>query len=153
MIYQYNEEIQFELDQLRSVTSSDFSGMAWIEHHDSRIRWLYASGNSNERYKKLALKPGRGLAGLVIKLGRHVIVDAAMQNLERLRHDYSIMLVEQLLSAIAVPITIRYETCGVLLIGDRTERLYETSDLYPIIHSADLLALLFQQIKYGELKK
>jgi nitrogen regulatory protein A len=153
MIYQYKEEIQYELDQLRSVTSSDFSGLAWIEHHDSRIRWLYASGNSNERYKKLALKPGRGLAGLVIKLGRNVIVDAAMQNLERLRQDYSIMLVEQLLSVIAVPITIRFETCGVLLIGERTERFYEKNDLYLITNLADRIALLLQQIKYNELKK
>lgn len=131
MIYPYNEDIQNELDSLCKLTASDFSGLAWINQQDSRIRWLYASGNSNERYKRLAQKPGRGLAGLVLKLGRPIIIDASMTDseLSRIQHNYPIMLVEQLHAALAVPITLHDETGGVLLIGNRTERYYEENDL------------------------
>lgn len=139
MIYPDKEGIQDELDLLRKMTFSDFSGMAWMELHDHRIRWIFASGNSNLRYKDLALKPGRGLAGLVIKLGRPVIIESTINNDERIKHEYSIMLVEQLQSAIAVPMTIRNEVRGVLLIGNRTERVYHQDVLSAVMIIADRL--------------
>jgi nitrogen regulatory protein A len=146
MIYRYNEEIQDELDSLCKITASDFSGLAWIDQHDSRIRWLYASGNSSERFKRLALKPGRGLAGLVLKLGRPIIIDAGMTDLElsHVQYDYPIMLVEHLLAAIAVPITVLDETRGVLLIGNRSERYYEENDLHLISNLIGRFELLLQ---------
>jgi nitrogen regulatory protein A len=139
-----NQEIQEELDSLCKITTSDFSGLAWIDQHDSRIRWLYVSGNSNDRYKRLALKPGRGLAGLVLKLGRPIVIDAGMTDLElsRVQYDYPIMLVEHLQAAIAVPITVLNETRGVLLIGNRTDRYYEENDLHLISNLIERFELL-----------
>ncbi|MEX2461592.1 MAG: GAF domain-containing protein [Paenibacillaceae bacterium] len=146
MMYPYNEDIQNELDALCKITSSDFSGLAWMDDQDSRIRWLYASGNSNERFKSLALKPGYGLAGLVLKLGRSVIIDLSTEVLERnrLQHDYSIMLIEHLQSAIALPITIHDEARGVLLIGNRTDRYYEENDLHIILNANRQFEYLLQ---------
>jgi nitrogen regulatory protein A len=146
MIHPYNEEIQEELDSLCKITTSDFSGLAWIDQHDNRIRWLYVSGNSNERFKRLALKPGRGLAGLVLKLGRPIVIDTSMPDSERIRlhHDYSIMLVEDLHAAIAVPIKIQDETLGVLLIGNRSERYYEENDLHLISNMIERFEFLLQ---------
>ena len=146
MIFFVNEEIQNELDSLCKITTSDFSGLAWIDQQDSRIRWLYASGNSNERYKRLALKSGRGLAGLVLKLGRPIIIDAGLTDLElsRIQYDYPIMMVENLHSAIAVPIKILDETRGVLLMGNRTERLYEENDLQLISNLIERFEMLLQ---------
>jgi nitrogen regulatory protein A len=146
MIYPYNEEIQEELDSLCKITTSDFSGLAWIDQHDSRIRWLYTSGNSNERFKRLALKSGHGLAGLVLRLGRPITVDTSMPELERkrLQHDYSIMLVEHLHAAFAVPIQFHGETRGVLLIGNRSERFYEKNDLHLISNRIERFERLLQ---------
>jgi nitrogen regulatory protein A len=146
MIHPYKEEIQDELDSLCKITTSDFSGLAWIDEHDNRIRWLYVSGNSNERFKRLALKPGRGLAGLVLKLGRPIIIDTSMPDSERIRlqHDYSIMLVEDLRAAIAVPIKIQDEAQGVLLIGNRSERYYEENDLHLISNLIERFEQLLQ---------
>jgi nitrogen regulatory protein A len=146
MIYPYNEEIQNELDSICKITSSDFSGLAWIDQQDSRIRWLYASGNSNERFKRLAQKPGRGLAGLVLKLGRPIVIDAGKTGLElsRVQYDYPIMLVEHLHTAIAVPITVHDETRGVLLIGNRSERYYEENDLHLISNLIERFELLLK---------
>jgi nitrogen regulatory protein A len=146
MIYPYNEEIQDELDSLCKITTSDFSGLAWIDQHDSRIRWLYVSGNTNERFKRLALKPGRGIAGLVLKLGRPIIIDACMSDLElsRVQYDYPIMLVEHLHAVIAVPIKIHDETRGVLIIGNRSERYYEENDLHLISNLIERFEQLLQ---------
>jgi nitrogen regulatory protein A len=139
MIYPYNEELQDELDSLCKITTSDFSGLAWIDQHDSRIRWLYASGNNDERFKRLALKPGRGLAGLVLKLGRPIIIDTSLADFElsRVQYDYPIMLVEHLRAAIAVPLKVHDETRGVLLIGSRSERCYEENDLQLLSNSIE----------------
>jgi nitrogen regulatory protein A len=149
MIYPFmegnqNQEIQEELDSLCKITTSDFSGLAWIDQHDSRIRWLYVSGNRNERYKRLALKPGRGLAGLVLKLGRPIIIDGGITDLElsRVQYDYPIMLVEHLHAAIAVPLKIQDETRGVLLIGNRSDRYYEENDLHLISNLIERFELL-----------
>jgi nitrogen regulatory protein A len=134
MINSNNNIIQDELDSLRNQTASDFSGIAWMDQHDNRIRWFYVSGNSNERFKRLALKPGRGLAGLVLRLGRPLIIDNRLPGSERtsLQHEYSIMLVEDLLAVIAFPIKIQDETRGVLLIGDRSDRYYEENIFFLI---------------------
>jgi nitrogen regulatory protein A len=146
MVYPYNEEIQDELDSLCKITSSDFSGLAWIDQQDSRIRWLYVSGNSNERFKRLALKSGRGLAGHVLKLGRPIIIDASMTELElsRVQYDFPIMLVEHLQTAIGVPITVNNETRGVLLIGNRSERYYEDHDLHLVSNLIERFERLLQ---------
>lgn len=149
------EVIQLQLDRLRAATSSDFAGLAWLEQQDNRIRWLFVSGNLGERYKKLALKPGRGLAGHVIRLGRPVIVDAAMPDEERqrLRHEYSIMPVEQLQSLLAVPVAVGDETRGALLIGNREAGSFAEVDLTVTIQTADRLASHMQRIVFDEVKK
>lgn len=142
-----DKKIQYQLDQLRETTSSEFAGMAWIEHDENRIRWIYVSGNKNVRYKQFALKPGHGLAGLVIRLGRPVKIHPTLVHFELVKHDYPIMSVEQLQSAIAVPITIQGETKGVLLVGNRVERIYQPDDLTMLSTAADRLASLYLQSK------
>jgi nitrogen regulatory protein A len=148
MIAPWKKEIQPQLDQIRASTGSDFSGIAMEEQYHHRIRWLAASGNCNERYSELAIRPGRGLAGLVIKLGRPVIVDAAMpaSERERLRPDYSIMLVEHLQAAIAVPLALQDEISGVLLVGSRSERLYEDHQLHLVMNAAERLMPQLRQL-------
>ncbi|WP_181909349.1 GAF domain-containing protein [Paenibacillus taihuensis] len=147
----WKKEIQSQLDQIRTSTDSDWAGFAMEEQYHRRIRWLAASGNSNERYAELVIRPGRGLSGLVIKLGRPVIVDARMpaSERERLRPDYSIMLVEQLQAAIGVPLTIQDEIRGVLLVGNRSERLYEDNHLHLVKHAAEHLIPHLQQLLYN----
>ncbi|MBP1990781.1 GAF domain-containing protein [Paenibacillus eucommiae] len=146
-------EIEQELDHLRALTSSDFSAIAWRDDHDNRIRWKYVSGNQNERYHSIALKPGRGLAGLVIRLGRTIVVDEASVHLDRLRQEYSIMLVEQLQMAVAFPMMINNETSGVLLIGNRSKGLYPQQDAALIEKSINLLNPLIHLVKFSDVLK
>ncbi|MBO9605294.1 MAG: GAF domain-containing protein [Paenibacillaceae bacterium] len=134
--------IQQQLDRLRAATSSDFAGLAWFVPQEHRIRWLLASGNLGERYRNLALKPGRGLSGQVIRLGRPVVLDdsAPEAEVERLRHEYSILMVEQLHSFLAVPVAADGETRGALLIGSRQPRRFAPSDLPAATEAAERIA-------------
>lgn len=134
------EEVRVELNRLRMLTSSDFSALALVDRHTNRIRWHYASGNGNERYKHIALRTGQGLEGMAVRLGRPVAVDASTPELERIRGQYPIMLAENLLSALAVPLSVNGAIGGVMLIGDRTERIYKPNDMEQVARAGEEIA-------------
>lgn len=134
-----------ELESLRDLTSSDFSALAWIESNERHIRWIYASGNLNERYKQIVLKLGRGLSGAVIRLGRSVVLDETIPDTNRIRNECPIMLAEHLQSAIAVPVTMAAKTCGVLLVGSRSVRVYSSKEINAVENAAKRISLLMQQ--------
>jgi nitrogen regulatory protein A len=62
-------EIEYEvsLSELRRLTSTDFATLAWSNQGDYIIRWKYASGNRNELYKRIILRPEKGIAGKVMR--------------------------------------------------------------------------------------
>jgi nitrogen regulatory protein A len=140
------EQTESALDRLRMETTSDFAGVAWRGLRENRVRWLYGSGSLNDRYKKLALLPGRCLAGQVAKLGRTVVMDASVANVERQRNEYPIMLLERLYAAVASPIMISGEVHGILLIGDRSSKRYKQDDLAAVSRCAEALASMYQPV-------
>jgi nitrogen regulatory protein A len=100
----------------------------------------------NERYKKLALLPGRCLAGQVMKLGRSVLMDGSVENAERQRSEYPIMLLERLYAAAASPIMISHEVHGILLIGNRYKKVYMSDELAKLQRCAAKLAAIDQPV-------
>jgi nitrogen regulatory protein A len=122
-------EMTKQLNQLRSLTDSDFSAFATISKNDQLISWKYASGNRNERYKHMQGKPGKGLAGLAVRADRVMILDVSNPDYARKRLEYPIMLAENLQSAVAVPVKDNEITCGVLLTGSRTLRKYSQDEV------------------------
>lgn len=130
---QVKDPIDEELHRLRCLLDHDFSAVAFLDKDSQRIRWNYVSGNTNERYKFIVQKPGRGLAGSVIRLGRPIIIDQSSAGLERARHEYPIMLAEKLWSAVAAPIHINGMIQGVLLVGSRTIREYSKQEIEEIL--------------------
>jgi nitrogen regulatory protein A len=140
------ERIESVLERLRVDSNCDFAGMAWRELQDNRVRWLYGSGSLNDRYKKLALLPGRCLAGQVAKLGRTVIMDESVANLDRQRSEYPIMLLERLFAAVASPIMISGEVHGILLIGNRLNKIFRPDEIAVVACYAKELAGICQQV-------
>ncbi|WP_010677871.1 GAF domain-containing protein [Bacillus timonensis] len=122
-------EIEQKLHDLCTNTSSDFSAFANVDQGSQTIRWEYAHGFTNNRYKNMVIRPGKGLSGSVVRFGTTMVLDIDTPNRQRTRLQYPIMLAENLVSAVAVPVQMNGKVGGVLLIGSRTEVKYTTEQV------------------------
>ncbi|OUN00068.1 MAG: hypothetical protein BAA02_02595 [Paenibacillaceae bacterium ZCTH02-B3] len=128
-VEKWNGEIRRELDGFRGDTSADFVALAWISEDDHRMRWRVASGSRSERYRTLPVRPGRELAGTVYRIGRTLAWDGTTPDLGRKRLESPIMMAEDLKAAAASPVFRGGEIQGIVLAGQRTDRVYTPDDL------------------------
>jgi len=140
-------EIIKQLDNVRNETTSDFSAFATLRQNDQIIQWNYVSGNTNNRYKNMIGRPGKGLAGFVIRADRAMVIDESTPNYLQKRLDYPIMLAENLQAAVAVPVKADNKTVGVLVIGSRTAKTYTSRELKNIDVTAEALASAYHKRK------
>lgn len=118
-----NTDWEHGLQMLSDRSGSDFCAAAVYEPGSRQIRWSAAIGNANERFRHLVSRPGQGLAGEVIRVGRFVHKMYTPEELSR--SGDSIMVAEGLLTAAAVPVyATSGDIAGVLLMGRRTEKPY-----------------------------
>ncbi|MBY0011978.1 GAF domain-containing protein [Paenibacillus typhae] len=118
-------DYQGELDTIRMALGYDFISLALAEpaEYDYVIRWKYASGNTNERYKRIVLQSGRGIAGIVFKTGKPFLLPSVEKDVQPdSLFTYPITKMENLRSIAAVPIWNDARVAGVLLGGFRGER-------------------------------
>lgn len=118
-------DYQALIDQLRESLNVDFIGLAMPSDLilQTDIHWRYVSGETNERYKKIELKKGKGVAGIVIKTGRDWIeLDIESSSLQTHLFDFPIIRFEKLTNFIAVPLWKYNKVAAVLLIGNRSKR-------------------------------
>lgn len=108
-------------EQLQGTIECDFVGLAFQESKGPNIGWKIASGNSNDKYERITLRYGKGIAGRVISTGRPMEIKYFPQNILGKALEYPILLAEKLLYAYAVPILINGIPKGVLLVGFRSE--------------------------------
>ena len=123
--YIETNSLQADLETLRQCEGYDFAAIATPERFRSGapIKWQFVSGNTNDRYKLIVLKKGHGLAGMVMKTGKRMIIEQVDQEIgfeERLK--YPILLSENLTSLIAIPLWFENELWGVLLLGQRQNK-------------------------------
>lgn len=60
---------QQEIDDIRKRWKFDFVSLALVQPAEDRfvLTWQYVSGNMNDRYKRIVLHSGKGVAGIVLK--------------------------------------------------------------------------------------
>lgn len=118
-------DYQIELDRIRAALGYDFMSLALAEpaEYDYVIRWKYASGNTNDRYKRIVLQSGRGIAGIVFKTGKPFLIPSVQTDVKPdTLFNYPITKMENLNSIGAVPAWNDARVAGVLLGGFRGER-------------------------------
>ena len=118
-------DYQLELDRIRAALGYDFMSLALAEpaEYDYVIRWKYASGNTNDRYKRIVLQSGRGIAGIVFKTGKPFLLPSVQNDVEPdALFNFPITRMEQLNSIAAVPMWNDARVAGVLLGGFRGDR-------------------------------
>ncbi|HJV46334.1 MAG TPA: GAF domain-containing protein [Bacillota bacterium] len=140
-------DIEVSLAELRRLTSTDFAALAWSNQNEYIIRWKYASGNRNERYKRIVLRPEKGIAGKVMRSGRPMILDSFSPKSGDDPREYPILLAEGLKSIIGMPVSINQRVMGVLLVGCRYIRSFEDEVIELVASVAEQLGSMIQQRK------
>lgn len=123
---------QVLIDQLREQMGYDFVSLAFAESavNDFVLTWKYASGNLNNRYKRILLQSGKGIAGIVFKTGSPMLVANVTDGLEpQEMYNYPILISERLTSLAAIPLYLTDRVEGVLLTGYREENRMSHEEL------------------------
>lgn len=123
-------------EKVLSELACDFVGLALQNNVGPDVRWHYAAGNMNNKYMKITVRYGKGIAGKVISTGRPVTVEGFPQNISGKALEYPIMLAEKLKTAYAVPIYFNGLPKGVLLVGKRTNQPFSKDEQNTVLNAA-----------------
>ena len=98
----------------------DFTSLGLAAFFGSPLHWIYSTGSTDDRHKRIALAPGHGIGGIVLKSGRPMLFTDIDHELDpREYSSYPIVFAEDLHSFIALPVTKKERVVGVLLAGFR----------------------------------
>lgn len=114
---------QEKIGQIKEEFGFDFVSVALVQSAERRfeLRWTYAIGNRSERYRRIVLQSGKGIAGHVFKTGKPFFVENTDKLLTKKDlFNYPIIDVEGLKSFGAIPLYKCNRVQGVLLVGNRT---------------------------------
>lgn len=118
------DDYQRQIDGLREELGCDFVSLAFAQSATDGfvITWQYASGNLNDRFKRIVLQPGKGLAGYVYKTGKPIFVADVRKEINASDlFNYPIIMSEQLHSLATIPLFQADRVAGVFLAGYREE--------------------------------
>lgn len=105
---------------IRSIFGFDFVSIGMIGFPGNSLKWLYTSGATNDRHKRIVLPPGIGIGGIVIKTQCPLLccdLDAEID--PRDYATYPIVFAEDLRSFAAFPLITDAVIAGVLLCAFR----------------------------------
>lgn len=141
------QQIQQELQQLKSELALDFVAVALADVNYRDIYWRIALGAKSERYRKITVRMGRGMAGKVMQTKRPLIVTSYPEEVRDEMLEYPIFLVEEIRSAVGVSVDSELleqkQSYGVLLVGQREERVFREQEIARVEQSAAVLAVLY----------
>lgn len=119
-------EIESFLEEIRQFIGTDYMGLAWSENYGQILRCKYVSGNRNERYKRMMIRFGKGVAGNVLRSGQTIVVNSFAPKRYDDPAEYSILLAEGLTAIVGAPVFENGKIKGVLVAGYRDgERITE----------------------------
>ncbi|WP_414045173.1 GAF domain-containing protein [Macrococcus equi] len=119
---------QAEIDHLKDKLGVDFVGLAMPSDLilQTDIHWTHVAGAKNERYRKIELQKGKGIAGFVLKSGRSWIeLDVSSSSIGSHIFDFPIVRFESLTNFIALPLWKYNKVAAVLLIGNRNKKPFD----------------------------
>ncbi|WP_312473557.1 GAF domain-containing protein [Neobacillus sp.] len=132
-------ELQEVIDvcsELKAVACCDFVGLAIQNKVGPDVRWHYATGNLNDKYKRITVRFGKGIAGKIISSGSPMMMTDYPNDIFGKMTDYPIALAEKLVSSYAVPIFFNHVPKGVLLVGKREKYSFSEEEQEKVKASA-----------------
>jgi nitrogen regulatory protein A len=125
--------------RLMNEVEADFVGLALQNEVGPDVSWPYATGNLNDKYKRITVRFGKGTAGRVISSGSEMEINDFPQNIVGKITDYPIFLAEKIVSSYAVPLFFNAVPKGVLLVGNREKHFFTIKERELVKDSAFLL--------------
>lgn len=134
-------------DSLMTVVGCEFVALALQNEVGPDVRWHYAAGNLNDKYKRITVRFGKGIAGKIISTGSPMLLSDFPKGIIGKVTDHPIMLAEKLVSTYAVPLFFNAVPKGVLLIGNRKASTFTEVEQQHVKESAySLEQILNEQI-------
>jgi nitrogen regulatory protein A len=132
---------------LMAVVGCEFVALALQNEVGPDVRWHYAAGNLNDKYKRITVRFGKGIAGKIISSGSPMMMSDFPKGIIGKVTDYPIMLAEKLVSTYAVPLFFNDVPKGVLLVGKRETYTFTEKEQQQVKASAqNLEQILSEQI-------
>lgn len=117
---------QLEIERIKKDFDFDLVALALVHPAEQRFtsRWEYITGNKSNRYKRIMLQTGKGVAGVVLKTGKPLLISdvGSMLDGDDL-YNYPIVVAERLTSFGAIPLYKYNRVKGVLLAAFRDDRV------------------------------
>jgi signal transduction protein with GAF and PtsI domain len=135
-------------NHLMDEIDCEFVGLAIQNKIGPDIRWHYAFGNLNDKYKRITVRYGKGIAGKIISSGSPMMIQDFPNHILGKSIDYPIMLGEKLISSYGVPLFFNAVPKGVLVIGKRTNYTFLDHECEKVKDAALLLEKLLKDYIY-----
>lgn len=128
--FELKEILTSKLDSLMKELNADFSAIAFYDPINLEFRWKLAVGSLNNRYTSIVVRSGKGIAGRTLKTKREFVITNFPEELQDEAIEFPILIVEELKSAVAVPLIHQHQQMiGVLLIGQRSCRKFDSVEV------------------------
>ncbi|PLR78073.1 hypothetical protein CU633_07380 [Bacillus sp. V3-13] len=144
------ELLTLQLESLISGLGVDFSAIAFYDPINLEFRWRLAIGSLNNRYTSIVVRSGKGICGRALKTRREVIITHFPEELQDEFLEFPILIVEDLKSAAAVPLFFQTQLIGVLLIGQRTCRQFDFTEIEYMKKVSDEIVQSYTQERRAE---
>lgn len=119
-------DFQLEIEQIRKVFDFDLVALALVDPAEKRFtsKWEYVTGNKSNRYKRIILQTGKGVAGAVLKTGKPLLMSDVTSLISTGDlYNYPIIIAEKLTSFGAIPLYKYNRVKGVLLVAFRDDKV------------------------------
>lgn len=116
-----NAAFQEAVNTLHARFHFDFTSMGITAFVGAPLKWVYSAGETSNRHRRIALAPGHGIGGIVLKAGKPMLftdIDSEMDPREY--SSYPIVFAEDLRSFCALPLKRGNHVVAVLLCAFRT---------------------------------
>ena len=99
----------------------DFTALGLAAFYGSPLRWVYSAGATDNRHKRIALSPGHGIGGIVLKTGKPMLYTDIDRDIDpREYSSYPIVFAEDLRSFQALPVAKDGRVVGALITAFRS---------------------------------
>lgn len=135
--------VRTALQNAMGKTEADFVALALYDREHEEIRWRVAYGALSDRYKAIAIRIGKGIAGDVLLTGRPLTVHNFPEDVSSDPLEYPIMIIEKLVSCYAAPVGDNGNVFGALMAAERKGRIFGKEDRDLLTQTARSIGKLY----------